>query len=357
MAQPRIIISGYYGCGNAGDEAILAGVLAGLRRTLPDARPLVATAAPADFEHGDIADAFRRYGLRRWSQALKEGDLLLLGGGSLIQDATSFRSLAYYLTVMAAAQRYKLKTMIYAQGVGPLRRGISRALAGRVLRRADRVVVRDGVSYKMLLDMGIEESKLVLAADQVLLLDPPERATEDTLAVVVRDWHGLERVLDPLAKALDASPLPVVFIPFQPGDSTAIARLRGRMTRGSRIAPYGGWRDTWEWVARSRAVLAMRLHGLIFAAAAGVPCVGLSYDPKVAAFAQEAEVEAWVDLDGLTEEQVSRGIAKAAAAPLGIRESVRRLAERAWLAPQAAAKVLAAAPSIVEQVSPIGESK
>ena len=52
--------------------------------------------------------------------------------------------------------------------------------------------------------------------------------------------------------------------------------------------------------ARMDVALSMRLHALIFAAARGVPLVGVVYDPKVSAFLDCMEQDLYVHLDQLT---------------------------------------------------------
>jgi polysaccharide pyruvyl transferase CsaB len=345
MASSRIVLSGYYGYQNVGDEAVLAGVLAGLRQATPQAEVVVAHASPALFHppHGGVR-AFGRYSPGGWVRALRGADLFLSGGGSLIQDATSLRSLLYYLSLLMIARGRGISTIVYAQGIGPLRRVASRALARVVLSRVDRTILRDTDSYGMARSMGIPEARLTLTADQALLLDPPQGERHDLIAVVIRMWPGLHRVVEPLAAALDGAPLPVLFIPFQPSDSAAIGKARGRMAKPGRVAPLPGWREAWEMIAGARAVLSMRLHGLIFAARCGVPSCGLSYDPKVAAFAAEAGLDT-IDLGDLTERRLGEAIAAALAAPATAGERVRGLIERARLAPGIVAQVLGAQPA------------
>jgi polysaccharide pyruvyl transferase CsaB len=343
MASSRIIVSGYYGYHNVGDEAVLSGVLEGLSEAAPRAEVAVAHASPSSFAPPcDGVWAFGRYSPAGWARALRGADLFLSGGGSLIQDATSLRSLLYYLSGLMVARGRGIRTIVYAQGIGPLRRAVARALARAALTRVDRVVLRDSASYDLARRMGASEGRMTLAADQALLLDPPQRTPEDIIAVVIRKWPGLGRAIEPLAAALDMAPLPVLLIPFQPPDSEAIAKLRGRMRSVTRVAPLMSWREAWELIAGARAVLSMRLHGLIFAAASGVPACGLGYDPKVAAFAGEAGIAAMVDLADATEGRISAGIAAALDAARGPRESVAHLVERARLAPRIAAELLEA---------------
>src|SRR5690625_3113260 len=112
----RVLISGYYGYGNFGDEALLAGLLSLIREL--GAEPLVLSGQPerTRAEHG--VEAVHRY--RGLPGALRRADALISGGGGLLQDASSSRSLSYYLGVLRLARLAGLRTMVYGQSIGPL---------------------------------------------------------------------------------------------------------------------------------------------------------------------------------------------------------------------------------------------
>src|SRR3972149_10613964 len=123
----RIVISGYYGFGDAGDEAVLSAILGALRQRLPAARITVLSANPIATRRTHNVHAVPRTGLRLLG-TLAGADLFISGGGSLIQDATSARSAVYYLGLLALAAVLSRRTMVYAQGIGPLRRGWGRGV-------------------------------------------------------------------------------------------------------------------------------------------------------------------------------------------------------------------------------------
>ncbi len=116
----RIAISGYYGSRNAGDEAVLGATVHELRRRLPDVEPVVLSADPAGTREEHDVEAAPRWPLSSVRRTIRAADLLLSGGGSLFQDATSSRSLAYYLLTLHAARAAGVPYVIHAQGLGPL---------------------------------------------------------------------------------------------------------------------------------------------------------------------------------------------------------------------------------------------
>ncbi|HEY8487367.1 MAG TPA: polysaccharide pyruvyl transferase family protein, partial [Limnochordales bacterium] len=169
----KVVLSGYYGFANLGDEAVLAGVLQALRDTRLSVFPLVLSADPdATVRAHGVAAAPR--GLAHVPRALRGAAALVSGGGSLLQDVTSFRSPLYYLAVLEMARRAGVPVIWFAQGIGPLRRGWVRRLVARAARQARLVVVRDERSRQELVRMGVPAQQVRVGADAVWLLPAGE---------------------------------------------------------------------------------------------------------------------------------------------------------------------------------------
>ena len=100
----RILISGYYGFGNAGDEAVLAAILASLRRQVPEAQCDVLSIDPKTTTRLHGIPAYHRARPREVLTALRRCDLFVSGGGSLLQDVTSLNSLLFYLAQIRLAR-------------------------------------------------------------------------------------------------------------------------------------------------------------------------------------------------------------------------------------------------------------
>lgn len=296
MKRSQVLFSGYYGFGNAGDEAVLAASVAMLRRKQPDLPIRVLSANPAATSAELKVEASPRMNPAAIAPQLMRTGLFISGGGSLLQDRTSTRSLVYYLTLLETAKRFGCKTMIFAQGIGPLLRPESRERTARVLSKVDRITVRDGESAELLRQIGIQGS-IEVTADPVFALPPSEslRVTEATaagpgIAVSLRPWDGVQTLIEPLAEAL--RPFAEQGIPiygwalYPEEDAPQLEALKAHLPQCQILK--GPFTPS-EWsalAARARVVVGMRLHALIFGAARSAPVLGISYDPKVDALLQ-----------------------------------------------------------------------
>lgn len=298
----RILISGYYGFGNAGDEAILAGTIGALRERLPSCELTVLSADP-DATHA--AYAVRAVDRWHWAtvwRAVGAADLLLQGGGGLVQDATSARSALYYLGLLAVARLRRKPYIIYAQGVGPLTRALTRWLTGRLFARAAALSLRDRRSADLVRQLGVSEQKLTLAADAAALLEPvppedvahllPDRAEGPRVGIALREAPGTEGLVGGVQQAArwlrDTHGAQPVLLPFHARDDTDLALRVAAEVGGHCLSDCGALSPAQLMgvVGSLDFIIAMRLHAAIFAAVQGVPFVGLSYDPKVSAFAE-----------------------------------------------------------------------
>lgn len=288
-------MSGYYGFGNIGDEALLAGLIRVMGTQVM--RPTVLSADPVATarDHGVIAT--HRY--RGLVPALVASDALVSGGGGLLQDRTSARSLWYYLTLIRLARMLGKRVVVYGQSLGPLspsgRDHVTQALRGVPL------ALRDGASVELARQLGLEAT---LVADAALLLDPPENVlpprgatAHDTRPVLLIPRSGHEALNEALAQAasrLRRGGVRVTVIAMHPAEDADAAR-RLQSSVGAVLLEAADPTDALRHIAGSRYVLSVRLHGLILACLAGIGAAGLVYDPKVSAFAAEAGFPAFQD--------------------------------------------------------------
>ena len=305
----NVVMSGYYGFSNTGDDAILESVCQGVRAASDEVELTVLSKDP-ELTHKQFGlNAVPRFNIPRVISALKKSDLLLSGGGSLLQDTTSTRSLVYYLSVMNLAHMLGKPVMLYANGIGPVRKDVNRGRVRKAVERAAAVTLRDHSSAQELREMGVERVDLAVTADPVFRLTPADAARARELmaqsglpegrsfvAVSVRDWEatqnfpgGLAALCDRLRRSYD---MEVLFLLMQPDvDRGMTEAVRREMKEPSYVleAPCTP-REMMAVLGQAKLCLAMRLHTLIFAARMAVPTLGLVYDPKVASFLEELEL-------------------------------------------------------------------
>jgi polysaccharide pyruvyl transferase CsaB len=349
----KIAALGYYGFANLGDEAVLAGIRRALasQPATGNAEFLVLsndTAATARLHPG--VSAANRWQWREASNALKNTDLFILGGGSLLQDATSARSVIWYTLMAMLARRLSRKVLWWGQGIGPLNSKLSRFLVRLTANQADALTVRDDFSAQLLKGIGAKGS-IEIVADPAFALEPDisPHSSPPTVLLSLRAWKTdeLGKVLSEQAsveKFLGKSPLSV---PMHLPEDVEYTR---RTLKG--VVPQFDWRECGATVEQTLAifgqaelVIAMRLHALIFAACCAVPFVALSYDPKVDALAKAAgQEDVLVPVNEITmtmlEDAVRRVQATADARRTTLRAFAEQQRQRAYRPAQLASEIL-----------------
>lgn len=294
----RAVLCGYYGQGNGGDEALLASLL----QMLPShVTPLVLSGNPTETRDRYGIDAYGRKSAFEVLRVLRQTDAFIWGGGSLMQDATSVMSPFYYGGLMGLAQQLGLRTIAWAQGVGPLRRNTTQWLSRQTFRGCSAVSVRDQGSATLMSQWQIP---FWLAPDPVWALEAiPLKGLWDLpaprVAVALRShpWLTSQR-LNQITQALidfqNATQTCLLLLPFQPVQDLAIAQaIQPHLPGPSQILPIADPRQLKGVFRGVEMVLAMRYHALIMGAAEGCRCFGLSYDPKVKTLMQELAFPGW----------------------------------------------------------------
>lgn len=298
--KPPILLSGYYGFGNVGDEAVLAAICDQLRQQLPGVRLAALTSNTSLTHRYQGIKGYDRWNRKTVKQAVRSCGMMVFGGGSLLQDVTSLKSLLYYVLQFYLAKRYRKPIMVYCQGLGPLRTGLGRRLAKWALNQADVIAWRDQGSLALAKEIGVTKEMQVFC-DPVLAWrpDPAAEPADDLpagkkVAFCLRHWDGIEHdipVLAALADQLKRAGYEIVFLPFQGTADGEIHQLvAGAMMEDAILLPPVTPQDAYLLLGQMDFVLAMRLHALVMAAAQGVGAAAFSYDPKVDAFCHEANI-------------------------------------------------------------------
>ncbi len=332
-ARYGVLICGAYGMRNAGDEAILNAVVSEMRSIDPWMPLTVISRRTDETALRCGVDAIHTFNFRKILQAMRRSELYLNGGGSLLQDVTSSRSLWYYLFTLWSAKRRGCAVMMYGCGVGPISRPRNRRMAGRVVQKCvDAVTLREENSLEELRSLGVTKPEITVASDPALSLPAPAAGETERMlqklgidpagryfCLSLRRWPGMEEKLDLFAAAADYAweryGLQTVLLSVNPlQDDRETARLRQRIH-----APCIPLREPLDTgavaglIGRMEAVLAMRLHVLIFAASRAVPLAAVSYDPKVASFLDYLSQTNYVDYEALQSAEQLYALVDAAA--------------------------------------------
>ncbi len=294
----QAVLCGYYGQGNGGDEALLASLLQMLP---PHVTPLVLSGNPAQTRDRYGVNAINRKDLWAVLQAIRQSQIFIWGGGSLIQDVTSVASPLYYAGLMKLAQLLGLTTIAWSQGIGPLKRPLTRWLARQTFAGCTAVSVRDGGSAAFLADWQIP---FTLAPDPVWALAPkPVNGLWDIhaprVAVNLRTHRWLTPIrLANLTQALvdfqTATQVSILLVPFQQSQDLAIAQaIQPQLPGPSQIISLEDPQQLKGLFRGVEMVISMRFHGLIMAAAEDCRCFALSYDPKVSQLMQDLAIPGW----------------------------------------------------------------
>lgn len=299
----KIVISGYYGFANAGDEAMLSALVTSLREYISDAEITVISGNPAMTGANHQVRTVHRFNLPGIVAAVRSCQILISGGGSLLQDVTSARSIYYYLFIIRLAEFFGKPVMLYAQGIGPVTRPRARKAVRSVLQKVQMIGVRDADSQTELEVMGVTAPPIYVTADAVLSMRPADREIgaailqsrnlkdrRKKIGIAVRDWQGLTAYKKALAESADALYRlyegQIVFIPMQhPADSATAKEIMSYMEcpAVSLESAYSA-AELMSLLGAMDVVIANRLHALVFASLMGVPVTAISYDPKIDSF-------------------------------------------------------------------------
>ncbi|HEX8806022.1 MAG TPA: polysaccharide pyruvyl transferase CsaB, partial [Candidatus Aquilonibacter sp.] len=295
----RVLLSGYYGFGNLGDEALLEVIVEQMRARFPSVTIDVLSATPEVTARTYGVDATPRWSMRAVREAIGRADVVLSGGGGLLQTATSARSIVYYAGILREAIHQRRKAMIFAQSIGPLD-VLGRIIVRNFCRGTNRATVRDMRSVRLLQTL-LPQTLVEQTADPVFLYDLPvgevdlraEGLGDQPYAIVsvrkvssLKDGqHAIARAVDRLAQTHGVR---VAFLPLggvsDAEISTAIIRL---CKSAPMLLPECSLERAAAMLRGAYVVIGMRLHALILAARFAVPFLAIPYDPKVAALCDD----------------------------------------------------------------------
>lgn len=276
----KVVISGYYGFANTGDEAIALAITRELKKQ--GHTPILLSNTPEESAALYGVPSVPRMRPADLLKTIAGADVVLSGGGGLLQDKTSSRTLSYYLGIIRMAKLLRKRVVVFNQSIGPLSPAGEKKVAATL--SGVKVIVRDRGSLDTLRRMGVHGE---LGGDPALLLEPSPELMRNPHAVVIAPRGDVAQALSPLKQTvarLREQGRHVIALSLMPEQDDEAARALDADQVVSTHDPQAAL----DVIASSGFVVGVRLHAVILAAAAGVPFAGISYDPKVRGFCEDA---------------------------------------------------------------------
>ena len=323
-----------------GDEAILFSEVQLLSRYQEKIQLIIpsfdppATKKMLESFAGNIQSIFRlgsktkffRTEFGRLFRAYQNVDLVLIGGGGMLQDAYNWYTIPYFSFYALLGKLFGKPTLFYNVGVGPINYKFSQRFLSVLGRCLDRFIVRDLFSKSELEDCGVPSNKIKVGADPVFALPVAlpggskkflinTSLHDKLLGIAVREvahWRDLDygrlaRLFDNVANYLDAK---VIFLPFgnytnqflgskvtEPRDLAVSQKIADLMRTKSFVVDTHNVepREMLSAIRQLDFFVGMRLHSLIMAAASSVPFIALGH-------AQDSKLLYLIKNLGLSEE-------------------------------------------------------
>lgn len=312
-----IVISGYHGFANSGDEALLLAILNALREKRSSLDVTVLSKTPENTSAVYNVKSIYRYNLFKIIKELKSSGMLLFGGGSLLQDVTSSKSILYYLMIIYLAQKCGVKTMLYANGIGPIKKKHNRRLASKILNKADIITLRDDMSDEELRQLGVTRPEIAITADPAFTLSGDVSLSGQYITnlagvphnskicvVSIRSWKNAEKDFDKKLARLcdymaDKYSIYSLFVPMQyPADMEISKKVMSLMKNEAYIINRElSVPEMFSVLSEAELVIGMRLHSLIYATTLEIPALAIVYDPKISAFMESLNQPDRVDAE------------------------------------------------------------
>jgi polysaccharide pyruvyl transferase CsaB len=328
-----LTICGAYGMDNAGDDAILEAILLEIRQEDPDVPVRILSRSPMETRLAFREKSFHSFNPFAFARAVSKSRVYLSGGGNLVQDITSSRSLWFYLFTIWLAKKRGCRVLMYGCGVGPVSKPFNRRLTAKILsNNVETITLREVASQAELDLLGVKGPNIFHSADPALILQPEINEKVDSIMLkqgvppegryigfALRDWPGFEDKLPAIAQAVEyaytAYGLTAVFVPVARRQDVRVGEKAAALANCPChvLKETGSARLTIGLLSRMQMVVAMRLHALIFAAGQGLPMVALPYNDKVNAFMEYMGLDLCLSLDALTGAALTGLIDRAAA--------------------------------------------
>ncbi len=272
----KYVVSGYIGFDNFGDEAIASVLVSELKKNNAEKITLISSNPEKTSKLYNVNSV----GMFKFLKPIMESDVLISGGGSLLQDVTSLKSLMYYLGIIMCALFFRKKVIIFAQGFTPFKTKIGKILTKFVLKRCYKITVRDENSQKLLQDMGIES---ILVTDPVFGIEVPKKEKHG-VGLQLRSFPTLtnefvEKLIAEIKKRFPNEEIKLISLQDSI-DLPVLEKIDEKILKNLSVLEAINELSSLEYL------IGMRFHACLAAAKAGVKVLGINYDVKVETLAK-----------------------------------------------------------------------
>jgi polysaccharide pyruvyl transferase CsaB len=309
--MPKIMISGYYGFNNTGDEAILKSMVRAFKEKIPQVKIAVLSHNPLQTSQTYKVKAINRLHLIKIIRCLRNVNLFISGGGGLLQDSTGKGwSILYYLGLILITKIVKVPVMIYAQGIGPINKKINKLLVKWILNKVNLITVRDNHSKKLLNNLGVSGPSIYVNSDPVFLLKKKNinhiidnhpyiqklinSDNRPLIGISVRECKSngsdskriFAQAADYLIENYQAK---IIFLPFQFDEDVHINEEILSLMKNKaevlkiKLEP----EELLSVLSQLSLVVGVRFHSIVFSSMANIPFIAFNYDPKVRYFVED----------------------------------------------------------------------
>ncbi|TCT14111.1 polysaccharide pyruvyl transferase CsaB [Natranaerovirga pectinivora] len=322
----KILISGYLGFDNSGDESILQAISTSIKESELPIEITALSSNPRKTAKNHQINSLHSFNPFSVLKGILRSDIIISGGGNLLQDKTSSKSLWYYIFIIFLGKVFRKKVMLYSNGVGPLDKKINKKIVKKVINKVDVITLREKLSKEMLIDIGVTNPPIHITADPVFLLKPSEEArikkileqegiqnNKKNIGISVRKW-GNENQVKEFAGFCDDivknNNMNIVFIPMQyPQDLIVSEQILENMKEKAKIiSKHYSSNDQIGIIKEMDIILSMRLHTLIYAGIVSVPMVGIVYDPKIEYYLNQVGMPSIKHIENLSYEEIKSHI-------------------------------------------------
>ncbi len=297
----KVLLSGYFGFKNFGDELILSILINKLKTLNSDITVITSDPDYTKFNHNSTT-CVRTFDILNIIKAIHASDILISGGGSLLQDVTSFKSLIYYLLIIFIALIFRKRVIIFAQGIGPINNFLGQILAKNILKHCDYISVRDEKSANLLKIWGIDAD---IVCDPVFCYKIEPKAKDKIIGIQLRSFKGIDDYTLAFLATFVSKNFPtykVEIYSLQDSLDLDICKKFEQKINFENPAidvsvfSAKSINDIIKHIGCCEYLIGMRFHSLIIGLLSGCKCLAINYDIKVENLAKEFNIP-YSDLD------------------------------------------------------------